>query len=95
MLRFWPSPGQRHGVFVDATLDPAESCLRATLRLEQAATTVARARKIQKRLPIVDKRARRSEGLAKVFLYRSSQIFLAVDTVATLLRPAKDVVERR
>jgi hypothetical protein len=64
MLRFWPSPGQRHGVFVDATLDPAESCLRATLRLEQAATTVARARKIQKRLPIVDKRARRSEGLA-------------------------------
>lgn len=47
---FGHRPGNVTSFFVDATLDPAESCLGATLRLEQAATTVARARKIQKRL---------------------------------------------
>src|SRR5215468_1320395 len=51
-------PGNVTSLFVDATLKPAALCL------EQAVTTVARARKIQKRLPIVDKLAGRSEELA-------------------------------
>src|SRR5262249_11552475 len=57
-------PGNVTSLFVDATLKPAERCLGAALCLEQAVTTVARARKIQQRLPIVDKLAGRSEELA-------------------------------
>src|SRR5262245_39102265 len=57
-------PGNVTSFFVDATLEPAERCLGAALRLEHTATTVARARKVQKRLPIVDKLAGRPEDLA-------------------------------
>src|SRR5262245_2417129 len=57
-------PRNATSLFVDATLKPAERRLGAALCLEQAVTTVARARKIQKRLSIVDRIARGPEDLA-------------------------------
>jgi hypothetical protein len=51
-------------LLVDAARHPAERRLRATLRLEQTAATVAHAGHVKKCLTMVDQRARRPQGLA-------------------------------
>jgi hypothetical protein len=83
--------------FVDATLEPAQRLLGTALRLEQAVTTIVGARKIQKRLPIIDKLARGPEDLAcradvyipllvkrKVFPAECSNLSLAIARDASM-----------
>ena len=61
--------GQRAGnvtrLFVDAARDPAERRLWTALRLERTTPTVGCACEITKRLPIIDHRASRREGLVR------------------------------
>src|SRR5712664_543881 len=58
-------PGNVTSLLVNATRDPAERCLWAALRLEQAGTTVARACQIKKCFPVIDQFAGRGEDLAR------------------------------
>jgi hypothetical protein len=66
MLRSWPAPGQRHEPARRCYVGPCGKASSDSIaRLEHAATTVARAREIKKRFPIVDQLARGREGLAR------------------------------